>query len=76
MTSAICVKKIDFFSNKNKKAIGKLKLEPPEKIWVHEFVCLKGTMCAIKCVDDGKYRMKGVCRSQSKILNSRNMKFA
>ena len=31
----------EFFSNKNKKFIGKFKIETPKNIWIDEFVCLR-----------------------------------
>ena len=30
----------EIFSNKNKKVIGKFKIETPKNIWIDEFVCL------------------------------------
>ena len=32
--------KHELFSNKNKKVIGKFKIETPKNIWIDEFVCL------------------------------------
>ena len=57
-------------SNKNKKVIGKFKIETPKSIWVDEFVCLRSKMYAFKCGDDSKNKLKGVSKSQSK-----NIKF-
>ena len=31
----------ELFSNKNKKVIGKFKIETPKNIWIDEFVCLR-----------------------------------
>ena len=31
----------ELFSNKNKKVIGKFKIETPQNIWIDEFVCLR-----------------------------------
>ena len=54
------------FSNKNKKVIGKFKIETPQKIWVDEFICLRSKMYAFKCGDDCKNRLKGIIEAQSK----------
>ena len=60
----------ELFSNKNKKAIGKFKIETPKNIWIDEFVCLRSKMYAFKCDDDSKKKLKGISKSQSK-----NIKF-
>ena len=60
----------ELYSNKNKKVIGKFKIETPKNIWIDEFVCLRGKMYAIKCGDDSKNKLKGISKSQSK-----NIKF-
>ena len=60
----------EIFSNKNKKVIGKFKIETPKNIWIDEFVCLRSKMYAFKCGDDSKNKLKGVSKSQSK-----NIKF-
>ena len=56
----------ELFSNKNKKVIGKLKIETPKNIWIDKFVCLRKKMYAFKCGDDSKINLKGVSKSQSK----------
>ena len=58
------------FSNKNKKVIGKFKIESPKSIWIDEFVCLRSMMYAFKCGYDSKNKLKGISKSQSK-----NIKF-
>ena len=60
----------ELFRNKNKKIIGKYKIETPKNIWIDEFVCLRSKMYAFKCGNDSKNKLKGVCKSQSK-----NIKF-
>ena len=62
----------ELFSNKNKKVIGKFKIETPKNIWIDEFVCLRSKMYAFKCKNDteDKNKLKGVSKSQSK-----NIKF-
>ena len=60
----------ELFSNKNKKVIGKFKIETPKNIWIDEFVCLRSKMYAFKCGNYSKNKLKGVSKSQSK-----NIKF-
>ena len=54
------------FSNKNKKVLGKFKIEAPKNIWVDEFVCLTSKMYAFKFGSDSKNKLKGISKSQSK----------
>ena len=56
----------DLFSNKNKKVIGKYKIETPKNIWIDEFICLRSKMYAFKSGDDSKNKLKGISKSQSK----------
>ena len=58
----------ELFSNKNKKVIGKFKIETPKNIWIDEFICLRSKMYAFKCGNDSKNKLKGVSKSQSKII--------
>ena len=58
------------YSNKNKKVIGKFKIETPKNIWIDEFICLRSKMYAFKCGGDCKNKFKGISKSQSK-----NIKF-
>ena len=60
----------EFFCNKNKKVVGKFKIETPEKIWIDEFVALRSKRYAFKCGDDSKNKLKGISKSYS-----RNIKF-
>ena len=60
----------ELFSNKNKKVIGKFKIETPKNIWIDEFICLRSKMYAFKCGDDSKNKLKGISKSESK-----NIKF-
>ena len=61
---------LELFSNKNKKVIGKLKIETPKKIWIDEFFALKSEKYAFTCGDDSKNKLTGIFKSQSK-----NIKF-
>ena len=56
----------ELFSNKNKKVIGKFKIETSKNIWIDESVCLRSEMYEFKCGDDGKNKLKAICKSQSK----------
>ena len=56
----------ELFSKKNKKVIGKFKIETPKNIWIDEFVCLRSKMYAFRCGDDSKNKLKCVSKSQSK----------
>ena len=44
----------ELFSNKNRKVLGKFKIETPKNIWIDEFVCLRSKMYAFKCGDNSK----------------------
>ena len=58
----------ELFSNKNKKVIGKFKIETPKNIWIDEFVCLRSKAFSFKCKDniESKNKRKGNSKSQSK----------
>ena len=56
----------ELFSTKNKKVIGKFKIEAPKNIWIDEFICLRSKMYAFKCGNDSKNKLKGISKSQSK----------
>ena len=60
----------ELFSNKNKKVVGKFKIETPENIWIDEFVALRSKCYAFECGDNSKNELKGISKSQSK-----NIKF-
>ena len=50
----------ELFSNKNKKIIGKFKIETPKIIWIDEFINLRSKMYAFKCGGDSKNKLKGI----------------
>ena len=58
----------ELYSNKNKKVIGKFKIETPINIWIDEFVCLRSKAYSFKCNnnDENKNKIKGISKSQSK----------
>ena len=55
----------ELFSKKNKKVLGKFKIETPKHLWFDEFVCLRSKMYTLKCDDDRKNKLKGISKSQS-----------
>ena len=46
------------YSTKNKKVIGKFKLETPIYTWIDEFICLRSKMYSLKCGVDSKNKLK------------------
>ena len=54
--------------------MGKFKIKSPANIWIDELVCLRGKMYAFKCGNYSKNNLKGISKSQSKILNLKNIK--
>ena len=61
----------EVFSERNKKVIGKFKIETPKSFWIDEFVCLRSKAYSFKCKnnDENKNKIKGISKSQSKHLN-------
>ena len=58
----------ELFSNKNKKVIGKFKIETPKNVFIDEFVCLRSKAYSFKCQDniESKNKIRGISKSQSK----------
>ena len=58
----------ELFSNKNKKIIGKFKIETPKNICIDQFICLRSKAYSFKCKnnDENKNKIKGISKSQSK----------
>ena len=58
----------ELFSNKNKKVIGKFKIETPKNISIDEFVCLRSKAYSFesKNNNENKNKIKGISKSQSK----------
>ena len=65
---SILNEKHELFSNKNKKFIGKFKIETPKKFWTDEFVWLRSKKYAFKCGDDNKNKSKVIWHFIQKIL--------
>ena len=58
----------ELYSIKSKKVNGKFKIETPKNNWTDEFVCLRSKMYVFRCGDDSKNKLKGISKSQSKII--------
>ena len=60
----------ELYSEKNKKVLGKFKIETPKNIFIDEFIALGSKMYAFKCKDkdmeEYKNKLKGISKSQSK----------
>ena len=58
----------ELYSEKNKKVIGKFKIETPKNIWLDEFICLRSKTYYFKCKnnEENKNKIKGISKSQSK----------
>ena len=65
----------ELFSNKNKKVIGKCKIETPKNICIDEFVCLRSKAYSFKCKDnkEDKNKIKGIPNLNQNILNLKNI---
>ena len=62
----------ELFSNKNKKVVGKFRIETPKNIWMDEFICLQSKVYAFKCGDDIK-KINLFLKVNRKILNLKNI---
>ena len=62
------MKIMNYIEFKNKKVIGKFKIETPKNLWIDEFVCLRSKAYSFKCKDniESKNKIKGISKSQSK----------
>ena len=58
----------ELFGNKNKKIIGKFRIETPKKFWIYEFVCSRSKAYSFKCNDnkENRNKIKSIFRSRSK----------
>ena len=58
----------ELYSEKNKKVLGKFKIETPKHIFIDEFIAFRSKMYAFKCKDkvEDKNKLKGISKSQSK----------
>ena len=60
----------ELYSEKNKKVLGKFKVETPKNIFSDEFIALRSKMYAFKCKDkeEDKNKLKGISKSKSKSI--------
>ena len=58
----------EIYSNKNKKIVGKFKIETPKNVFIDEFDCLRSKMYAFNCKVEtqDKNKLKGISKSQPK----------
>ena len=65
----------ELFSNKNKKVIGKFKIETPKNVFIDEFVCLRSKAYSFKCQDniESKNKIKAFQNLNQNILNLKNI---
>ena len=59
----------ELFSNKNKKVIGKFKIETPRKIWIDKFIAFRSKCYAFRCGDDSESKLKGLIQKISNLMN-------
>ena len=64
----------ELFRNKNKKVIGKFKIEIPRNICIDEFIVLRSKMYVFKCGDDCKNKAKGISKAFSKTIKFEDYK--
>ena len=48
------------FSNKNRKVVGKFKIETPEYIWIDDFVFLRSKVYSFKSGNKNINKLKGI----------------
>ena len=56
----------ELFSKKNKKVIGKIKIQTSKTIWIVEFLFLRSKSYTFKCESVNKNKLIGISKSQSK----------
>ena len=58
----------ELYNEKNKKIIGKFKIETPKNICIDEFICFRSKAYSFKCKnnDENKNKIKAISKSQSK----------
>ena len=52
----------EMFSNKNKKVVGKFKIETPDDVWIDEFVCIRSKAYSFKCGKKNTNNLKGISK--------------
>ena len=61
----------ELYNERNKKIIGKFKIETPKIVFIDKFVCLRSKAYSFKCkkIEEIKNKIKGISKSQSKHIN-------
>ena len=59
----------ELFSNKNKKVIGRFKIETPKIFRIDKYICPKSEKYAFERGDESKNKLKGISKSYSKNIN-------
>ena len=57
----------ELFSNKNRKVVGKFKIEFPKNIWIDEFISLWSKSFLFECNNKNTNILKVISKSRSKI---------
>ena len=70
------MKIMSYWVKKNKKVIGKFKIETPKNSWIDEFVGLRSKAYSFKCKDntESKNKIKGISKSHSKHIKFEDYK--
>ena len=58
----------ELFGDKNKKLVGKFKIETPQNIWLDEFVTLSSKAYSYKCNDESRNKLRAASSSQSRTI--------
>ena len=64
----------ELYNDKNRKVIGKFKIETPKNFWIDECICLRSKVYSFKCGDDIKIKLKRFSISQSKHIKFEDYK--
>ena len=59
---------------KRKKVIRNFQKETPKTVWKAEIFCLRSQMYEFKCGDDSKNILKGIFKSQTRIIRFEELK--
>ena len=65
----------ELYSDKNKKVLGKSKIETPKNFWIYACFCLTSRDYSFKCGYDIEIKLKGISTPQSKHIKSEDYKF-
>ena len=59
----------EIFSIRNKKTIGKIKIETPKNIWIDESLCLGSKAYSFVCIGENTNEIKKIVNLNQKIMN-------